>query len=1134
MAQTVKLLPHQARFVQAPYVFPDTRFFILCGGFACGKTSSLVYAVMHAIKLLLGKKDKEGHNPKIMVCSKNITFLAKTWTNAFEQNLKMTNSEYTFDRAKNIITVGNVELILVPTEEPSNIYGYSCFRGDTLISTDKGEKPISDVKEGDFVLTTEGFKKVLKNINQGVKDCIKVTVDNTDIYCTSDHRFIDEFNNEIEAKDLTKTTSLVKVDTKEWRKWLDTNGRIEQNLRLLISMVSDITDTRSLNHTEKGAITPAQTKISKKVSQLYTEICGLVSLVKYQKAMMCITKTETLLTILLRTLNLLQEVNTLKNIGSYNQKKKESNLLKQLKKQEREIKNFCKTLYTERKDGVRLSKDWKALGIQENVRFVKSSLGRTAISQNIVDNVLKLLKKTNVIERIGKTLKHESVLSVNKSSVLTNTQLLKPARLTAKTSNVVGQYTVYDLCVEGCHEFFANGVRVHNCALAVVDELDELPTGIAMEAVKSINDRVRQQIDGFRSPFICFATTSQGLKGLYQTVLHFQKAGIGYLLMRARTRDNTYLPADYVKNMYSIYNEKEVACLLEGQFVSIDSGLVFPDYDPKKNKLDVDLFDSIADEDTVYIGQDFNCTTGDVLIETLKGRVKMKNIKIGDYVLTRKGYKKVLHKVCKGVKTVQDFNNGLVATVDHIAITPDGEMELCKAKRFYCLQRQNTELLKEERKALLTVLKLKKLLLKEKCIRETQKEATVAQSTSVVEKNFCIEQFTKSILEKYKKEIRYIIKTVLMTTDLKVLKKCLTLNTRKNTSLKKLACILKLPKENLESIINLLQGSNSTVEYLKTLGKAENTLVKLFVWTVALYSKQKSEQHSVVSSARSNGICIERESVIKALNEFVLFVESILQEQVQQSIVKNTKVIGKDLIGNERKEKVYDISVEDAHEFYANGILVHNCFGNHAVALVVKKFTDGKVGIVAIKDYVFPDIRRAPEVFRYDYPTQRIVWIPDMTYKEHFTEFKKELRIYNIKIAYRSCNPLVNDRVFACNKLFYSEHLFITPICKNLEKALLTHQRDPKTGAPMKGGVNAPDHDSDAFGMAIHYLLSWNRDLKGLYDVTLNRLYSKRRARGADATELEIDTRILSPDKLKSVPLSRAVNVNTNAFNPSE
>lgn len=736
---------------------------------------------MFTIKLLLGKKDKEGHNPKIMVCSKNITFLAKTWTNAFEQDLKMTNSEYSFDRAKNIITVGNVELILVPTEEPANIYGYSCFRGDTLISTDKGEKPISDVKEGDLVLTTEGFKKVLKNVNQGVKDCIKVTVDNIDIYCTPDHRFIDKFNNEIDAKDLTKETLLVKYES--------------------------------------------------------------------------------------------------------------------------------------------------------------------------------------------------------------STESFTTAHLTAKTSNVVGQYTVYDLCVEGCHEFFANGVRVHNCALAVVDELDELPTGIAIEAVKSINDRVRQQIDGFRSPFICFATTSQGLKGLYQTVLHFQKAGIGYVLMRARTKDNTYLPADYVKNMYSIYNEKEVACLLEGQFVSIDSGLVFPDYDPKKNKLNVDLFDSIADDDTVYIGQDFNCVQGDVLIETLKGRVKMKDIKVGDYVLTRKGYKKVLHKVCKGIKTVQDFNNGLVATADHVAITPDGEIELCRAKRFYNLDSVSIPLI-------------------------------------------------------VRKRLKYVLR-----------------------------------KKN------------------------------------ALLNKKK--------------LTIEQKETLQIFSEL----EKVLQEQVQQSIVKSTKVIGKELSGNERKEKVYDISVEDAHEFYANGILVHNCFGNHAVALVVKKFTDDKVGIIAIKDYVFPDIRRAPEVFRYDFPTQKIIWIPDMTYKEHFTEFKKELRMYNIKIAYRSCNPLVNDRVFACNKLFYSEHLFITPICKNLEKALLTHQRDPKTGAPMKGGVNAPDHDSDAFGMAIHYLLSWNRDLKGLYDVTLNRLYSKRRARGADATELEINTQILSPDKLKSIPLQKAVNVDTNSFN---
>ena len=472
MAQTVKLLPHQASFVQAPYVFPEKRFFFLCGGFACGKTSSLVYAVMKAIKDLLGKKDKEGHNPKIMVCSKNITFLAKTWTNAFEQNLTMTNSEYRYDKAKNIMQVGNVEIILVPTEEPTQIYGYS---------------------------VTASF----------------------------------------------------------------------------------------------------------------------------------------------------------------------------------------------------------------------------------------------------------------------------------------------------------------------VDELDELPTDVAMEAVKSINDRVRQQVEGFRSPFICFATTSQGLKGLYQTVMHFKKSGIGYILMRARTRDNIYLPKDYVKNIYSIYNEKEVACLLEGQFVSIDSGLVFPDYDASKNKLDYDLYEYVRDNNyTIYIGQDFNG------------------------------------------------------------------------------------------------------------------------------------------------------------------------------------------------------------------------------------------------------------------------------------------------------------------------------FGNNAVAFAV---VNG--AIIAIKDYEFPDIRRAPEVFRYDFPTNEIVWIPDMTYKEHFVEFKKELRVFNIKIAYRSCNPLVGDRNFACNKLFVAEHLFICPMCKGLETTLMTWQKDPKTGQPSKGGKGAPDHKGDCLGYVVHYLLSWKRELKPLYKVTLERLYEKRRARGADATELEVFSNILTPDRIKGIRLSKAPNVEVNSFN---
>ena len=83
---------------------------------------------------------------------------------------------------------------------------------------------------------------------------------------------------------------------------------------------------------------------------------------------------------------------------------------------------------------------------------------------------------------------------------------------------------------------------------------------------------------------------------------------------------------------------------------------------------------------------------------------------------------------------------------------------------------------------------------------------------------------------------------------------------------------------------------------------------------------------------------------------------------------------------------------------------------------------------------------------------------------------------------------------------------------------------DPKTGLPMKGGKGAPDHKGDCLGYVVHYLLSWCRELKPLYDVTLRRLYEARRARGADATELEVTSQIMSASKLKGIPLKQAPN----------
>lgn len=805
---TVKLLEHQALLVQSPFVNSVIRFHFLIAGYASGKTSGLVYAILHTVKNLLGKKDEEGHNPKILVASKNLTFMKKTLTGLLEQDLRMTCSEYTYDKAHNIITIGNVELLLIPDEDESSIYGFSCycFKGDTLVATSEGDKRIDEIKEGDLVLTRKGFKKVTRAWCSGEKDCISVNVEGKKIICTPEHRFIDSFNNEVKAQDLTKTTSLVKIDTKEWRKWLSVNGKIERSLSLLTSTASGTTGIQILNHTEKDAITPVQMRIRGKVIQLCTEICGLLHMNQFQKDMMCTTKMETFLTILLRTLSLLQEVSMQKNTGNYNQRRKEIRLLKLLRMLKRRLLRCGKTQNTGKYVAKKLKKIYKTGISIVDVECVEKYLihvcQRLYTALKIAKSSIIMLQQEINMQQIKKNV---FVKFVEKLSRQTDMQLLKPAHLTAKTSNVVERCKVYDLEVEDAHEFFANGILVHNCSF--VDELDELDTQTAMAVVKSINDRTRQQIEGMRSCFIVFTTSSQGLKGTYQTVMHFNKNNIGYVLIRARTKDNIYLPKDYVQNMYSIYNEKERDCLLEGKFISIDSGLIFPDYDPKNNKLDLDLYDFVRNnpEYTIYIGQDFNG------------------------------------------------------------------------------------------------------------------------------------------------------------------------------------------------------------------------------------------------------------------------------------------------------------------------------FGNNAVA-----FTVLEGSIIAIKDYEFPDIRRAPEVFRYDFPENRIVWVPDMTYKEHFSEFKKELKIFRIDLALRSCNPLVGDRNFACNKLFVAQRLFICPMCKGMETTLLTWQKDPRTGQPSKGGKGAPDHKGDCLGYVVHYLLSWKKELKYLYRVTLQRLYDARRARGTQATELEIDSHEINWDKLSFTKLKDAPNVVNN------
>src|SRR5690606_26588434 len=64
-----------------------------------------------------------------------------------------------------------------------------------------------------------------------------------------------------------------------------------------------------------------------------------------------------------------------------------------------------------------------------------------------------------------------------------------------------------------------------------------------------------------------------------------------------------------------------------------------------------------------------------------------------------------------------------------------------------------------------------------------------------------------------------------------------------------------------------------------------------------------------------------------------------------QSInVQKEKIVSLN-VTNERHEEVYDLTVEDEHEYFANGILVHNCLDS-ARMVVLKMRDEGIIKIV--------------------------------------------------------------------------------------------------------------------------------------------------------------------------------------------
>lgn len=171
-----------------------------------------------------------------------------------------------------------------------------------------------------------------------------------------------------------------------------------------------------------------------------------------------------------------------------------------------------------------------------------------------------------------------------------------------KQENII--YTSNGRCGDFILRTLDNPARIvgYESYRAHVDEIDTLKEDHATDAWRKIIARNRQKPKGIDKPFnrVSAYTTPEGFRFAYKTWVKSPKKG--YVIVQAPTRTNPFLPDDYIDSLRDSYPPQLIEAYLEGEFVNLTSGAVYPDFSRQRNHTD----ETIAPGEELHIGVDFN------------------------------------------------------------------------------------------------------------------------------------------------------------------------------------------------------------------------------------------------------------------------------------------------------------------------------------------------------------------------------------------------------------------------------------------------------------------------------------------------------------------------------------------------
>lgn len=351
---------------------------------------------------------------------------------------------------------------------------------------------------------------------------------------------------------------------------------------------------------------------------------------------------------------------------------------------------------------------------------------------------------------------------------------------------------------------------------------------------------------------------------------------------------------------------------------------------------------------TFYYGADwgFACLVGNTLVQTDKGEIPIKDIKIGDKVLTREGYKKVLFSQSKGEKEVFALDCGygysIIVTGDHRIYTKDGWKRVDELNEYETIC-------------------VTKLNLMGKFIKDIRRVNTLITSITRQEKNigYITEIYGNTITGKFLKAMIFTILTGMhLTMNLKTLCALLKANTQKFITKINSALFLKnlQRRTDIQKRIGQKEEKNhykqhkKDVENVKSVEK--NTPLLMFTKNIV---HQIAEKGQIAEKVKKNIF------VKFAENTFLHHLTTTEKHALKSVHIKRQLLT--------EKEEVFDITVENG-EFFANGLLVHNCDPTALIRCFIKEqclYIDYESGGIGVEFEELPALFDAiPDVRKYE------------------------------------------------------------------------------------------------------------------------------------------------------------------------